>query len=259
MTRQLQAADVDPAFSCLTTMRDAELLAVRKYLPPTGRILELGGGSGYQAQVLASWGYDVTSIDLASREPSQRNFHPVIDYDGHRIPAPDASFDVVFSSNVLEHVPHLESMLAETRRVLRPGGRMVHVLPSSAWRFWASAGFFPYAVGYALGRRPSSVEEKSVRTSVAKRGPLRTALRALAVPLRPHGEYPNALAELYYFSAFRWRRVFRRAGFVVNEAHPVRLFYTPYKMLHDRLQLPTRRALSRVFGSACNVFVLTVR
>lgn len=43
---------------------------------------------------------------------------------------PDASFDLILSSDTLEHVPDFRAALAETRRVLRPGGRHVFTVPA---------------------------------------------------------------------------------------------------------------------------------
>jgi SAM-dependent methyltransferase len=232
---------------------------VRHLFKPNDRVLEVGGGSGYQARCIADWGCNVLSIDLGSRAPSPQTFFDVTDYDGHHIPAANSSFDLVFSSNTLEHVPHLDELLAETKRVLRPGGLAIHILPSPAWRFWASAGFPVYALGYALGRYRPAEEVGSVERSVARRGRIGTAFRALLAPFRAHGEYPNAAAELYYFSMRRWRRVFHDAGFSVESAEPVGLFYTPYKMLNQSLTVEQRRTMSRWLGSACNVFFLSMR
>lgn len=50
-------------------------------------------------------------------------------YDGGRFPVADASFDGVLCSQVLEHVFEPEPFLAEIRRVLRPGGRLVLAVP----------------------------------------------------------------------------------------------------------------------------------
>ena len=38
------------------------------------------------------------------------------------VPLPDQSVDVVFSTNVFEHVMHLEGAFGKVARVLRPGG-----------------------------------------------------------------------------------------------------------------------------------------
>jgi len=64
---------------------------------------------------------------------------------GEAIPFPDASFDVVFSSNVLEHVQNPQQVINESLRVLRPGGFMHIVVPSygSWWEGHYGALWFP--------------------------------------------------------------------------------------------------------------------
>lgn len=54
---------------------------------------------------------------------------PGVDHhvDLQRLPFADASYDVVYASHVLEHVPDDRRAIAEIRRVLRPGG--IAVLP----------------------------------------------------------------------------------------------------------------------------------
>ncbi len=46
-----------------------------------------------------------------------------------RLTYPDASFDLVLTSESLEHVPDLAAALAEIRRVLAPGGRHIFTIP----------------------------------------------------------------------------------------------------------------------------------
>jgi ubiquinone/menaquinone biosynthesis C-methylase UbiE len=57
-------------------------------------------------------------------------------YDGKNIPFPNESLDVIFSSNVLEHVQDLKSLQAAIRRVLKPSGYCIDLMPSATWRFW---------------------------------------------------------------------------------------------------------------------------
>ncbi|CAA0088130.1 27-O-demethylrifamycin SV methyltransferase [Halioglobus japonicus] len=60
-------------------------------------------------------------------------------------PLADASLDVVFTSNFLEHLPdkaHVEATVAELKRCLKPGGLLiaigpnVRLLPGAYWDFW---------------------------------------------------------------------------------------------------------------------------
>ena len=54
--------------------------------------------------------------------------------DVTRLTYPDASFDLVLSSDTLEHVPDFGAALRETRRVLKPGGRHLFTVPIVASR-----------------------------------------------------------------------------------------------------------------------------
>ncbi len=66
----------------LERIRRAELDSVRRWFRPGARVLELGGGSGFQAAIVASWGCDIVSVDVASKpspehQAFQRQYHPV--------------------------------------------------------------------------------------------------------------------------------------------------------------------------------------
>jgi len=65
------------------------------------------------------------------------------------VPLPDASFDCVLCSQVLEHVPRPEAVIREVHRLLVPGGTALvsthgvaryHPNPDDLWR-WTHAGF----------------------------------------------------------------------------------------------------------------------
>jgi SAM-dependent methyltransferase len=121
----------------LDALRRCEIGRVLSLVPsPRGRLLEIGAAGGFQAALLAAHFDRVDAVDLPRSIPGDALAHPVQPYDGRRLPFPDRSFDVVFSSNVLEHIAHVEAFQAEIRRVLKPGGRAVHVLPSASWRLW---------------------------------------------------------------------------------------------------------------------------
>jgi SAM-dependent methyltransferase len=239
----------------LQTIRRAEIDLLRRHFSPGARVLDLGGGDGYQASVMASWGVEVESIDVEG-ERSDR-FFPVRAYDGSTIPFGDDVFDMIFSSNVLEHIRDLPRVFAELKRVARLGATHVHVLPSPKWRFWTNAAHYPYLFRRFVLKRGAGPFEISMPSSfgasVQQRGLLHSLKRALLAG--PHGEYSSSVAELYYFSARRWRREFRRHGFGIVEQYPTGLFYTGYG-LTPGLSVGARRRLASLLGSACNVFVL---
>ncbi|HEV2881249.1 MAG TPA: class I SAM-dependent methyltransferase [Pyrinomonadaceae bacterium] len=252
----------------LEQLRRAELEVLKGWLRPDMRILEIGGGSGFQASVVASWGYELMSIDLPERPFPPPYLFPVANYDGVNIPAPDASFDLIFSSNVLEHVAHLPPLFAEMRRVLKHDGRAVHILPTPTWRFWTCLTHYgdlsrahlnlPRRQTAKAQEAQSPVAESAAEatTTVASNGRRSLARRLRrAIFSEAHGEYPGALSELYYFSRRRWLKVFRENGFDVQQVVGNELFYTGYA-LFPNISIERRRELSRVLGSACLVYVM---
>ena len=50
----------------------------------------------------------------------------------------DCTFDLVFSSNMLEHVPDVDLCLRECRRVLKDNGLMLHTMPSRWWKIFSA-------------------------------------------------------------------------------------------------------------------------
>ena len=134
---------------------------------------------------------------------------------------------MVFSSNVLEHVPHLTQLHAEIRRVLKPGGMCLHVLPTHAWRFWTILSAFPVGFQKAIAltpgvwRRAKSAPRKLLGLLAA---PF-VALGYILAPLAPsrHGERGNAISELWLFRPQFWRKNFRANGFDIVRDEPMGL------------------------------------
>jgi ubiquinone/menaquinone biosynthesis C-methylase UbiE len=102
---------------------------------PGDRVVDVGCGPGfYVADVLERVGEDghVTGVDLADamlemtrRRVEGRANVTVAEGEAARIPLDDAAVDRALSVQVFEYVPDTAAGLAELRRVLRPGGRLV--------------------------------------------------------------------------------------------------------------------------------------
>lgn len=244
--------------SNLIDVRGEEFNRIRRLFQPGMRVLEIGGGTGYQASLIASTGVAVESIDVAEALPGVEIHFPVHIYDGTTLPFPDDYFDVVFSSNVLEHIPDLETTFSEVQRVMKPDGRAIHILPTPSWRAWTSLSHYVHIarriVGL-VGGRHRSVEN----TPVGIGNPTRAhgMWNAVKRILRdgPHGEYPSAISELWYFSRRRWLKLFQKSGFELVEDRPSGIFYTGYGVFPS-LSIGKRRKLARILGSATRVFIL---
>jgi malonyl-CoA O-methyltransferase len=94
------------------------------------RVIELGCGTGRVLGPLRERGAIVTGVDFAPGMLAKAAAkHPDVELVLHDLSAPplpfaEASFDVVVSSLVLEHIADLASFFAEARRLCRPGGTM---------------------------------------------------------------------------------------------------------------------------------------
>lgn len=249
----------EAALGHLEKLRRAEMESVREWFRPRLHVLEVGGGSGFQAQIISSWGCEVSAIDIAASDDKTRRYHPVYTFDGLSIPFADGTFERVYSSNVLEHVADLPSMLKEISRVIKPDGIVIHVLPTSSWRFWTSLTHYAAIAKHALGKvgiTNSANTLPSLNEYVSNRGWPTVCKRLLFDG--PHGEYPNALYELYAFSQSRWLHVFRENGFEIIRCYSNDLFYTGYGIMPS-LPLNKRRKLALYLGSACRVYVMRKR
>jgi len=244
----------------LNTLRGAEVERVVAWFAPGARVLELGAGTGQQSRELAARGFTVEAIELPESNYAGDRLFPITDYDGRHIPFPDRSFDIVYSSNVLEHVPDLVQIHKEIRRVLRSDGRAVHVLPTHAWRFWTTISAFP--TGVQCAATSSSQLRPHWPPSIAEaRRLLGAGLQAgrhlgSAFCQRRHGERGNLLTETWLFLPELWRRNFTRNGFKVLRDEPMGLFYTGNMTFGARWSLAKRARLARVLGSACHIFEL---
>ena len=121
----------------LRTCVDLQLLTCLRFVAAHrkllwGDILDVGCGQMPYRYLLPRDAI-YTGIDLPDPAKFGMEFSDgVVSFNGRDIPFPDESFDSILCTEVLEHVIHPEALVAEMRRVLRPGGTMVITVPFSA-------------------------------------------------------------------------------------------------------------------------------
>jgi len=81
--------------------------------------------------------------------------YEIRDADARKLPWPDQSFDVAFSSCAFEHIQELPRALKEIARVLRPGGALILSVPLYM-RAWT---FFDELVGHCRRYEPADLEQ----------------------------------------------------------------------------------------------------
>jgi ubiquinone/menaquinone biosynthesis C-methylase UbiE len=105
------------------------------------RVLDCGCGAGEYVRALLARGADAWGVEFdekklaegAARDPALAARLSVGDLES--LAFPDASFDTALLNEVLEHVPDDRAALAEVRRVLRPGGRLIVLSPTRLYPF----------------------------------------------------------------------------------------------------------------------------
>jgi len=247
------------------TELDIVLDEIKGEMPGGNFILEIGGGTGWQAKKLSERGYAVEAIDIPQSMFSEQRIWPITDYDGKQIPFPNDHFDMVFSSSVLEHIAHLDEFQSEIKRVLKSNGLALHVVPSGSWRFWTNLVHYPFIVKtlvkLVFGKVAASMsstspnEMESLALSQMKRLSKQTIIKRAIFPPR-HGEKGSAISEIYYFSRRNWLDMFRKSGWEIEKVSSNRLFYTGHMIFGQALSIQSRRKLSYILGSSCHIFRL---
>ncbi|MBV9172848.1 MAG: class I SAM-dependent methyltransferase [Chloroflexi bacterium] len=101
------------------------------------RVLDVATGAGFGLQMLdrvasIAFGVDL-DVDALNEARRLDRGARLVRADAARLPLPDGSIDLVTSFETLEHVPNAEFLVAELRRVLRAGGRLVLSTPNRAF------------------------------------------------------------------------------------------------------------------------------
>lgn len=98
----------------------------------SGRVLEIGTGSGYGISIIAPVATEFVTVDKYRSEATESLPANVTFLEAKVPPLPfeDESFDYVVSFQVIEHISNDKRFIEEVRRVLRPGGKFIVSTPN---------------------------------------------------------------------------------------------------------------------------------
>lgn len=123
--------------------------------------LEVGCGGGILSEQIARMGFNTTGMDPSNPAVEAAKRHAelsglsikYVPGSGENLPFANASFDVLFCCDVLEHVKDLGKVVAEISRVLKPGGYFFYdtinrtliskLVAIKVWQDWKAFAFMP--------------------------------------------------------------------------------------------------------------------
>jgi len=129
---------------------------------PNARVLEVGCGTGHWLGVLAPHTCQMVGLDLSAgmlgHARRQVPASGLAQGQAGRLPFAGASFDLLLCVNALHHFPDPRAFIAESRRVLRPGGTWVNVGmdPHAGRDHWYLYDIFPGTLATDQARFPSA-------------------------------------------------------------------------------------------------------
>lgn len=187
--------------------------------------LEIGCGDGTQSLLLKEYCDELISTDIDSSDiPPERlekiNFVPA---DATSLPFDDNHFDLIYSSNVLEHIENIEGAIDEMKRVMKPDGIMIHIIPNTTWKFLQMFLWIPFRLKILAAKL---FGEKARSESVEEFGSPKTESETKSSRWCPpiHGVAKSHFEEWQLFRVSRWRDLFKKKNLMIEKSHGLMLY-----------------------------------
>jgi SAM-dependent methyltransferase len=165
-----------------TTLVDSGLLERIREVKPAGRFLEIGCASGVFLHAAHTQGYQVLGIEYSSdaaqfaREKFQLDVRVG---DVARAGLSNASFEIVYLGDVIEHLPNPKRTLSEIHRILVDRGLLVLACPTQTNTLFSRIGF----TGYSLLGKTAEVNLPPYHLFEYRPGSMRYLLEACGFSL----------------------------------------------------------------------------
>lgn len=185
-------------------------------------VLELGAGNCSQSPFLSHLTSDTLfSVDLNSERlysGDKVESQTLVVADAERLELIDfpVKFDLVFSSNMLEHLPNVRNCLKSSHLVACKDAYHVHILPNPTWRVFSCVFYYPVKVKNLLSSFARN-DKRGAKSSWGNNIKLeRKATSTFSRLLPPvHGISENVYREFHAFRRPTWERIFEETGYEV--------------------------------------------
>jgi ubiquinone/menaquinone biosynthesis C-methylase UbiE len=187
-------------------IRQLEWKAVKPYVKSGATFLDVGCGAGYSLmKAFTELNCEVQGIDPEPGAHGVGRFtvdlwkeRPIIKGSAEELPFPDACFDVVYSSHVLEHVHNEEKALQEMKRVLKLDGVLIIGMPTAAMSWVALFSAWIFTTHISIYHFLRTIGNKELLS------------RFTRIFLPTSHSYPRAkyiLYDLFHYRIVEWEKI----------------------------------------------------
>jgi ubiquinone/menaquinone biosynthesis C-methylase UbiE len=216
---------------------------------------ELGAGDGYQSMLLSRYIVSLVSIEINPRLLQKTNSggieYRICSAEAALSSFTDRNLNIVFTSNLLEHVADPSVVLSGIHRVLKDDGVMIGVMPGPFWKACQMLLYIPVNVlvtieritktrglknvlmefraiaretwqGLSTGSNATLTRNYENELHNGNNPQVKTAkpsfLKSMIMP-QPHGVSPSHWEEFKLFKKKHWQDLLEKAGFVCISVH----------------------------------------
>ncbi|MBW6451254.1 MAG: class I SAM-dependent methyltransferase [DPANN group archaeon] len=202
-------------------LRKEEFNIIFKRFPKTKfeKGLEVGAGDGYQTTLLQEYVKQIISSNYNIKQISKIKSKQIkyMECDAEQIDTyfKKDEFDIIFSSNLIEHLKNPNQFLNGIHKILKNDGITIHCIPNSFWKITQIIFHYINLIVVLFERITNNSINKSQKKQFDNNPKIttkRSKLIRLLFPL-PHGAYDSNYKELILFRKNRWIKEFNDADF----------------------------------------------
>ncbi|MBI4832352.1 MAG: class I SAM-dependent methyltransferase [Candidatus Lindowbacteria bacterium] len=183
---------------------------LQKFIGPTDSVLDLGAGTCEFINNVRCGKKYAADVNPDTEKFAAKGVTVVRPENESRLAIPDSRIDVVFASNFFEHLPSRQIVidtLAEIRRVLVPGGKLIVVQPNVKYLYMEYWDYFDHQI---------ALSEESMREAIITSGFIIDILKGRFLPYTFRSRFPKGRFFVRMYLKFPiLHRVFGKQMFIL--------------------------------------------